>query len=329
MLAVVVILGIFLHTTAFPQNDQQPISSSFQAASDSLVRVVEIADKEVADIMIKMAKKTGDLYKELIPLLSHLNLNGKTVSVNNVDVTFNKEITQAQFQKFFDQLMKTLKSLENLQVADTIDFVDLAKKVQEGFLKAIATPFSYSDASWLETKNKILDAFKNANAIVRNSVVQLLDRYHNRLDLLADKLGELINLLPINTEVWINIRNKVHNIIDKLKNKITPAAISKIESAEKTAELDFTSAIVEINKDQPIVKRAISDIWAKVQSAVGKLGGAIKDATMKVIEQTKPQVMDALQNLKRIVIDAAKNIVIEVSGAIVKVIVGELTALSD
>ncbi|XP_065640835.1 uncharacterized protein LOC136073254 [Hydra vulgaris] len=135
-------------------------------------------------------------------------------------------------------------------------------------------------------------------------------------------------MLPVNGDLWKNIRNKVHDLVDKLKNKITPAAINKIESAEKVAELDFTSAIMELKDDQPIVKRAISDIWAKVQSAVGKLGVAIKDGTMKVIEQSKPQVID-LQNLKRIVIDAAKNIVIEVNGAIVKVIVGQLTGLSD
>ena len=59
--------------------------------------------------------------------------------------------------------------------------------------------------------------------------------------------------------VWRNIRSKVHNIVMQLKNKIAPAAISNIEAAEKVAELDFTSAIEEMSKDQPIVKRSISD----------------------------------------------------------------------
>ncbi|XP_065673571.1 uncharacterized protein LOC124819281 isoform X4 [Hydra vulgaris] len=318
MIFAVVVLGLLSQTIAFPQNDFQQVDSvNFQAATGSLINLVETADKEVADIMVKMAEKTADLYKEFIPLLTH------------GDITLNKGITKEKFQEILNQLMKTLKNLESLQVTGTIDFVELAKKVQEGFTKAITIPFAYSDGSWEDTKNLIIDAFKNANAIVRITVVQVLDRFHNRIDLLAEKLEELINMLPVNGDLWKNIRNKVHNLVDKLKNKITPAAISKIESAEKVAELDFTSAIMELKDDQPIVKRAISDIWAKVQSAVGKLGGAIKDATMKVIEQTKPQVMDALQNLKRIVIDAAKNIVIEVSGAIVKVIVGELTALSD
>ncbi|XP_065673570.1 uncharacterized protein LOC100206767 isoform X1 [Hydra vulgaris] len=318
MIFAVVVLGLLSQTIAFPQNDFQQVDSvNFQAATGSLINLVETADKEVADIMVKMAEKTADLYKEFIPLLTH------------GDITLNKGITKEKFQEILNQLMKTLKNLESLQVTGTIDFVELAKKVQEGFTKAITIPFAYSDGSWEDTKNLIIDAFKNANAIVRITVVQVLDRFHNRIDLLAEKLEELINMLPVNGDLWKNIRNKVHNLVDKLKNKITPAAISKIESAEKVAELDFTSAIMELKDDQPIVKRAISDIWAKVQSAVGKLGVAIKDATMKVIEQSKPQVIDALQNLKRIVIDAAKNIVIEVNGAIVKVIVGQLTGLSD
>ncbi|XP_065673572.1 uncharacterized protein LOC100206767 isoform X2 [Hydra vulgaris] len=317
MIFAVVVLGLLSQTIAFPQNDFQQDSVNFQAATGSLINLVETADKEVADIMVKMAEKTADLYKEFIPLLTH------------GDITLNKGITKEKFQEILNQLMKTLKNLESLQVTGTIDFVELAKKVQEGFTKAITIPFAYSDGSWEDTKNLIIDAFKNANAIVRITVVQVLDRFHNRIDLLAEKLEELINMLPVNGDLWKNIRNKVHNLVDKLKNKITPAAISKIESAEKVAELDFTSAIMELKDDQPIVKRAISDIWAKVQSAVGKLGVAIKDATMKVIEQSKPQVIDALQNLKRIVIDAAKNIVIEVNGAIVKVIVGQLTGLSD
>ena len=58
------------------------------------------------------------------------------------------------------------------------------------------------------------------------------------------------------------------------------------------------------------------------------MGTSIKDATMKVIEDNKTKVIDALQNVKKIVVDAAKQIVIEVNGAIVKVIVGELTSLS-
>ncbi|XP_065640837.1 uncharacterized protein LOC100206767 isoform X1 [Hydra vulgaris] len=318
MIFAVVVLGLLSQTIAFPQNDFQQVDSvNFQAATGSLINLVETADKEVADIMVKMAEKTADLYKELIPLLTH------------GDITLNKGITKEKFQEILNQLMQTLKNLESLQLTGTIDFVELAKKVQEGFTKAITIPFAYSDGSWEDTKSKIIDAFKNANAIVRIAVVQVLDRFHNRIDQLAEKLEELINMLPVNGDLWKNIRNKVHDLVDKLKNKITPAAINKIESAEKVAELDFTSAIMELKDDQPIVKRAISDIWAKVQSAVGKLGVAIKDATMKVIEQSKPQVIDALQNLKRIVIDAAKNIVIEVNGAIVKVIVGQLTGLSD
>ena len=59
--------------------------------------------------------------------------------------------------------------------------------------------------------------------------------------------------------VWRNIRSKVHSIVEQLKNKIAPAAISNIEAAEKVAELDFTSAIEEMSKDQPIVKRSVTD----------------------------------------------------------------------
>ena len=78
-------------------------SPNLQAASNSLVNLVQIADKEVADVMIEMAKKTADLYKEFIPLLSLVSLNGKTVTVNNVNITINKEITQEQFQVIFNR----------------------------------------------------------------------------------------------------------------------------------------------------------------------------------------------------------------------------------
>ena len=53
-------------------------------------------------------------------------------------------------------------------------------------------------ASWVGTKSKIIDAFKDASVIVRNSVVVLLDRYHSHFDQLADKLEELVALLPVN-----------------------------------------------------------------------------------------------------------------------------------
>lgn len=327
----VVLLGLLSQTIAFAQNDgfSQTESPSLQAASDSLVNLVQTADKEVADVMIEMAKKTADLYKVFTPLLSQVSINGKTITVNNVDITINKEITQEQLQVIFNKLMQTLKKMEELQLTGVVDFVDLAKRIQEAFTKAITSPFAYADATWAETKSKIIDAFKNANAMVRNSVVVLLDRYHSHLDQLADKLEELVALLPVNGDIWRNIRTKVHNIVEQLRNKIAPAAISNIEAAEKIAELDFTSAIEEMSKDQPIVKRSITDIWSKVKSAVNKLGSAVKDATMKVIEENKPKVIDALQNVKRIVIDAAKQIVIEVNGAIVKVIVGELTSISS
>ena len=68
-------------------------SPNLQAASDSFFNLVQIADKEVADVMIEMAKKTADLYKEFIPLLSLVSLNGKIVTVNNMNITINKEIT--------------------------------------------------------------------------------------------------------------------------------------------------------------------------------------------------------------------------------------------
>ena len=323
----VVILGVLAQ--AFAQNNADSQTISLNAASESLVKLIQTADKEVADIMIKMTQKTGDLYKELLPLLAHLSLNGKTVTVNNVDITFNKGITSAEFQIIFNQLMQSLKGIENLQLTGTTDFVELAKKVQEVFSKAITRPFAYSDDSWLDIRSKILDAFKDANAIVRNSILQLLNIYHNRLEELADKLEQMIQMLPVNGDYWINLRSKVRDLINKLKNKITPAAISNIEAAEKTAESDFISAIEEISKDQSITKRSINDIWSKVKSAVGKLGDAIKDATMKVIEENKPKVLEQLQTLKMIVVDAAKNIVIKVNGAIIEVIVGNLSGLSS
>ncbi|XP_065673564.1 uncharacterized protein LOC100208683 isoform X2 [Hydra vulgaris] len=326
MMLFIVILGVL--SQAFAQNSQTA-NINLKAASESFVKLIQTADKEVADIMIKMTQKTADLYKELLPLFEHLSLNGKTVTVNNVDITFNKGITMAEFQIIFDKLMQSLKGLENLQLTGTSDFIDVAKNVQEAFSRAIATPFAYSDGSWLDLKSKILDAFKDANAIVRNSVVQLLNIYHNRLEELADKLEQLVQLLPINSEYWVNVRSKVRSLINKLKDKVTPAAISNIEAAEKTAEADFISAIEEISKDQSITKRSITDIWSKVKSAVGKLGDSIKDATMKVIEENKPKVLEQLQSLKVIIVDAAKNIVIKINGAIIEVIVGNLSALSS
>lgn len=316
MMYAVLLLGFLSQTIVFAQNVDysQAESPNLQAASDSLVNLVQVADKEVADVMIKMAKKTADLYKDFLPLLSQ--------------VSISKEITLKQFQVIFNQVLQTLKNLETLQLTE-IDFVDLAKRIQEAFTRAITNPFTYADASWVETKTKIIDAFNNANVFVRNSVVALLDRYHNHLDQLADKLEELVALLPLNGDIFRNIRSKVHDIVVLLRNKIAPAAISKIEAAEKIAELDFTSAIEEISKDQPIAKRSITDIWSKVKSAVSKLGASIKDTTMKIIEENKPKVIDALQNVKRIVVDAAKQIVIEINGAIVKVIVGELTSSSN
>ena len=53
-------------------------------------------------------------------------------------------------------------------------------------------------ASWAGTKSKIIDAFKDASVIMRNSVVILLDHYHHHLEQLVDKLEELVALLPVN-----------------------------------------------------------------------------------------------------------------------------------
>ncbi|XP_002164733.1 uncharacterized protein LOC100208683 isoform X1 [Hydra vulgaris] len=328
MMLFIVILGILSQSLAQNNDNSQTANINFKVASESFVKLIQTADKEVADIMIKMTQKSAELYKELLPLLAHLSLNGKTVTVNNVDVTFNKDITMAEFQIIFDKLMQLLKGLENSQPTGTSDFIDVAKNVQEAFSRAIANPSAYSDDSWLNIKSKLLDAFKDANAIVRNSVIQLLNIYHNRLEELADQLERVLQLLPINEEKWAIVRSKVRGLINKLKDKVTPAAISNIESAEKTAEADFILAIEEISKDQSISKRSISDIWSKVKSAVGKLGDSIKDATMKVIEENKPKVLEQLQTLKMVVVDAAKNIVIRINGAIIEVIVGNLSAIS-
>ena len=78
-------------------------SPNLQAASDSLVNLVQVADKEVADVMIEMAKKTADLYKEFLPLLSQFSVNGKTISINKINITITKDTTLKQFQVIFNR----------------------------------------------------------------------------------------------------------------------------------------------------------------------------------------------------------------------------------
>ena len=66
----------------------------------------------------------------------------------------------------------------------------------------------------------------------------------------------------------------------------------------------------------------------KVQNAVDKLQGDLKDYVQAKVEELKPVVIEKLNNAKQIVIDGATKIYIEIKDQIARIITGVTSAVS-
>jgi len=184
-----------------------------------------------------------------------------------------------------------------------------------------ASPAPYYIADpWTLVKSAVSDLGNN----IKDRVMKVIEQYKPKV----------INALNNVKKVVIN---GAKQIVIEINNGIV-----KIVTEGQTASSDGAAfyyldddvhhdIYVEIDDVSPAAY-GIKDVWNKVKSAVNNLGDNIKGSVLKVVEQHKPQVIAALKNLQRVIIDAGKKIIIEIivdlNGAIVKVLVDGLEGLS-
>ena len=59
------------------------------------------------------------------------------------------------------------------------------------------------------------------------------------------------------------------------------------------------------------------------------MSDAVKDTVKRLVDEHKDNIINALNNVKKVVINGAKQLVIEINGAIVKIISGGEVGTSD
>jgi len=153
------------------------------------------------------------------------------------------------------------------------------------------------------------------------------------------------------SDIWTKVKTAVKNLGDKISSKTKdfietnkPKIVEALKNVQTVIIAEGKKLIIEINgsivkvitdaltttsEDKPVSKRSISDIWTKVKDAVKNMSAAVKDTVQRVVDEHKDKIINALNNVKKVVINGVKQVVIEVNGAIVKILTEGETGTSD
>jgi len=188
-------------------------------------------------------------------------------------------------------------------------------------------------------KPKIMAALEKAKADV-NGFKEVVIEGSKRLFVRAKAKGvEIIaDLKGVWTKVEAALKDAQVKADEFIKAKIEEYKPQIIEALNKFQEdvEDYKDFIIEeakkihvrIDKFRVQIVEDANDVMEKVQNAVDKLQGDLKDYVQAKVEELKPVVIEKLNNAKQIVIDGATKIYIEIKDQIARIITGVTSAVS-
>jgi len=188
-------------------------------------------------------------------------------------------------------------------------------------------------------KPKILAALEKAKADV-NGFKEVVIEGSKRIFVRAKAKG--VEIIADLKGVWAKVEAALNEAQDKasefIKAKIEeykPQIIEALNKFQDDVE-DYKDFIIEeakkihvrIDKFRVQIVEDANDVMDKVQNAVDKLQGDLKDYVQAKVDELKPLVIEKLNDAKHIVIEGATKIYIEIKDQIARIITGVTSAVS-
>jgi len=268
----------------------------YDAASKSLTKVVQVTEDVISDAYNFIGSETAKLYRTVFP------------SLGNATVVVQGNMTVEEAIALVNQLMKMLKELEDMTLVGSSEL----EKIHQLITDALKTALKPQSNAYLVFDKIDIDAIKDivrnslsgVNALVRTLVVKAIERAHGKLQTVGMIIEPILNRFGYG-DVYNKIKLQIQEVIQKAKDRVS-GGVYAIENQIRTANNDVNTFLTGLDKQAPIVKRGIKDLWSKVEEALDKLGDNVKQQTKDLVEKYKPKVIDSLNRIKKVIIEGAK-----------------------
>merc|ERR1719283_183264 len=214
-------------------------------------------------------------------------------------------------------------------------FRDFWEKVKAAVAKSNANIRDFFKSNWDKVAPKIKEAFDKVKAGTDKFVEVITEKGQ----LIIVKIKEGAQKVVVDFKnAWAKVQQAFKDLDAHIKAKVDEYKPQIIEALNKFQEdgEDYKDFIIEeakkihvrIDKFRVQIVEDANDVMEKVQNAVDKLQGDLKDYVQAKVEELKPVVIEKLNNAKQIVIDGATKIYIEIKAQIARIITGVTSAVS-